>query len=299
MMRRKYDNESRDRKGSSVGWFLGIIGIAILVFVFLAVGRNSWTNDRYYLMAVVGAEKISIMGVNANEGRGYELILPGNMLVPVVGMEGDLKANSIWKFGVDEGEPESIVQHSLERLLGVKINGVIRSDKVTWAAVWGGRSGPLVERIKWFRSWHDLRDDQKDIQGVPSNITEFKRYPDGEEVIEVNEMALKNLISDFWANSLLLDERIGIEVVNASGEEGMGKLAETMIKAAGGLVLRVEAEQSREGTCWYAAKDDFLNSKTIEWLAKQFDCQQDKHAEVDASIKLWLGREWGDRYRRS
>lgn len=298
----KRKNLRQDRKVQKGNWFFLLVPfVALLLFSFYKLSQASWVGDRYYLMAVVSDEKISVIGVNAQESRGYELILPGNLMVPVVGMQGNLKATSLWQFGRDEGHPERIVEYSLERLLGIEIDGVIRTNNnLGWFDIWKSRgNGELFDRVKWLRAWKNLRNDQKMSTGIPSGIIEEKRDPDGEELVLVNEVAVKNLVGDFWLSSSILNERIGMEIVNASGIEGIGKLAETMVKSVGGLVLKVDSGETADQGCRFGGSEEQLSTKTVKWLVDEWSCKYDKNEEVSSGLKIWLGKEWGDKYSRS
>ncbi len=291
-------------RGGFIKW--GLWGILILVMVVgwlkLAVG-SSWGDDRYYLMVVVEEKMLRVAGVNAKEGRLVELIIPDNMMIPVVGMSGSLKAGSLWQFAEGEGRAVGIVQSSLERWLGVKINGVIRSkslNRVGWKEVLLTTDRQiLIDKIRWFRVLNKLRDDQKSRMVVPDEMLERKRYPDGEEVLIVDESRFGDWVGKLWNNAGLTNEEVKIKVINATGEEGIGRLAERMIRGAGGLVVKVESGERQVGGCWFVAEGAENQKETKDWLTKQMDCEVRKEGDKVSmgEMELWLGEDWAKIYR--
>lgn len=295
---RKSELPSRDVKKR--GWgkiFLSLL-VVLGIFFWWKMKQSVWTEDLTYMMVVVADEGIRVIGVNDQEERAVELIIPGNVMVPVVGMSGSLKASSLWEFAVDEGRTQEIVRASLELFLGTKLNGVMRvKSGLSWTDVFENRGGgELYDRIRWYQSYTRLRSDQIESRGIPESLTQRKRYPDGEEVIEVDEAILRQ-VRDYWSNRVILDERLGVEIFNTSGEEGLGRLLESLVLSSGGLVLAVEGGEPRDGNCFFAIEKD-AGSKTVEWIEKWLGCRRIEESS-GVGVRIWIGKEWAERYRRS
>jgi len=284
---------------------IGLAGLflATLGLVCLAIWSNwgsVWDEDRFYVMAVVQDDWVRVIGVGKDEKRAVELVIPGAALVPVVGTQGELRASALWRFGENEKRASELVRLSLESWLGVNIDAVIKvgGNGVDWMDAWNGDDGVLADRLRVVKVWGELREDQKRSARIPENLTSVERSPDGESELVVDGLGLRAWTEDLWTNTEVLDEKLSIEVVNVSGEPGVGRLMEHILKAGGGLVVSVRSGEHEEGDCWFKGDAGERYQETIDWLKRQVGCKwQGKEGVPDGVIQLYVGNGWAKRYR--
>jgi len=298
-MRRDY---GRGKSNSGrIGWWLmaTVLILSILVFGWLVFekGRSKWGENRFYITAVVEDEWIRVVGVNSMMKRAVEVVIPGEVMVPLVGTQGELKVKSLWRFGESEGRPEEMVRRSLESWMGVKIDAVWRGDAAfEWSRVWSGMAESKWDSFSTVKAWNELRDDQRESLRIPSRLTSMKVTPDGQTEVSVDKGGLWAWMEGLWASPAILAESLSFEVVNASGEPGMARLVEQMIKSAGGVVVLVDTAEVEDGLCWYESGGE-SESVSIDWLERQMGCGERTGNRVGGDVRVVIGKEWAERYR--
>ena len=298
-MRRDY-GKKKSESGRS-GWWLAAVILTLLLLVLgwlvFERSRSKWSEKRFYITVVVGDEWIRVVGVNSMAKRAIEVVVPGEVMVPLVGTQGELKAKSLWRFGENEGRPEEVVRQSLESWLGVKIDAVWQGETAfEWSRVWTGMSESKWDSFNTVKAWKELREDQKESLRIPSRLTSMKVTPDGQTEVRVDKGGLWAWTMGLWASPEILAESLSFEVINASGESGMARLAEQMIKSAGGVVVSVDTAEVDDGLCWHEGGDG-SESVSIEWLERQLGCKERAGDRVGGDVRVVIGREWADRYQ--
>ena len=295
------DYARKKSKSGSGGWWLVIVALVLLVLVsgWLVFERNRsrWSENRFYITAIVEDDWIRVVGVNSMARRAVEVVIPGEVMIPLVGTQGELKARSLWRFGENEGRPEEVVGRSLESWMGVKIDTVWRGEAAfEWKRVWSGMLENKWDSFNTVKAWKELRDDQRESLRIPSRLTKAKVTPDGQTVVRVDREGLWAWVEGLWASPAILAENLSFEVINASGEPGMAGLVEQIIKSSGGVVVLVDTAEEDDGLCWYETgiEGEFVS---IDWLEKQMGCKERLGERVVGDVRVVIGRAWAERYK--
>lgn len=270
----------------------GGILLIFLIVLLVAGGRLlAGLGEGERIVWVDRQGQVEVRQLAAEQPRRWRL--PGELLVPVKGMQGQLRLESLLEFAEDEGEPFEIVRRSLEILLGVEIETVIYQKKPLWI---GGRRknyGLVIKKIAWW--WRGQQRGESSWQKIdwPAGLGEEKLRPDGTKIREVEREEMWAYAREVLGTGRLRSEETGVRVINASEWGGMGYLATAMLEAEGAVVVEVRAEEPEQMGC--RAEGEGMN-QIVKWMRTKWDCELSRKAGEDVTVRL--GEEWGERYQR-
>ncbi len=294
-----------DRKVKEKNWRFvarGLLVLLLCLLVLLGISqiRSLWSRDFNYLVVLVG-DDLSLVVINPVAKQVVTMRIPRNMMMPVVGMEGMLKAGSIWKFGEGEGRAIMTTKTTVESFFGVKVDGllhVVDKDKVEPRLFLRPvvTDLPLVDRLRlaWFLT--SLREDQYREIELSAKLGETKTLPDGSETIVVNPERLEKIRQEF-INEKILASRLRIIVNDRSGMAQTASLAERMILAVGGLTARIEKADPGEGWCLVKVGEKDTEEIMVRWFEEKLDCKKEVSEGEMFQATVVLGKKWGEYYR--
>ncbi len=301
-------------------YWLAIAFLVILGGVFIYKAR--WLADRVVAWGQYRNNLIWVTGDNLHwvswvmgDKQMVVFNLPAKMLVPVVGMDGELRSEVVWKFGEGESEPLRITRRSMELMFGARADGVVRWAKnvekvslgdLKQSLILGKSDLGLVSRgLALFSLGGVAGGSIKEID-IPKTLGVVEKLPDGSEVVSVDRQRLELILDD-----LLVDERVvqgsaRLVLANVSGDRAALKLLERQIESVGGLVTDVKTGKVEDGQeidkwCEFRANKKTLseNGGLRGWLKFKADCREKTVENVDDSeIKLTAGEDWEKAYRR-
>lgn len=281
------------------------LGAVFAVFTFFLTLRSDWSEDFNFSVALVGREKLGLLTIEPANGKAMLLTIPSNMMLPVVGMSGELKASSVYRFGQGEGKPILITKRTLETFLGTKV------DRLVYIENWSGEETswktfikpmvtdlPTIDRVKlvWFLM--HMREDQWQSKEVPLKLGVVEMLPDGSEVVLVDGERLASIRQELNSEKLLQSD-LRVNVENGTGERFMGVLAESMIESAGGLVSQVYEVEPMEGWCYVIVDKENENEIMVSWMLKKLSCEKKIEEMGSLEVVLKLGKDWGSAYSRN
>lgn len=256
------------------------VALFFLSFLGLAVGWRM-VNSRVYHsgvginLAVVGEDKVAVIGVSSDNDGLIWVNLPSNLRID------GYPAVSIWGLGEIDGKSEELVKSSLGEGLGLWLRAAVKVE--------GGVSvDGLLKRLLSFKKieglgWIDRYVLYKDIstlavKGVvlemdlPYQTMDKAQDVDGYEWTELNEVVFV-WSRDLWPKEEVVNLGIKAEVVNVSGVAGRARVKARQLESVGFRVVKVETgERSIDRQCLVKvgrdieAKDELLRQILEDYL---------------------------------
>lgn len=281
------------KKKKSKAW--GGLILIVLIIVIAAIWRMMVGLGEGGRVVFVNNDQVEVRQLSIEQGRGVKVILPAHLMMPVKGMQGDLRVKSMIKFADDEGKPLDIVRRSTEILLGTQVDGVIYQNERAdlWKRLYKRSDMGVVERLTWLWQWSRLEKNKIREVDWPNSLGEERQRPDGTEIVVVGRDAAWEFSHDFLGTGRLRDENVGVKVVNASKWQGLSYLATSMLEVEGAVVVNVEAREEQEGLCTVVYRE---KNEVVDWIKDKWSCKGEE-SEVE-DVEVILQKKWGERYQR-
>lgn len=261
---------------------------------------------------VVNDDKIRWVNMSANKNEEVVVFdVPPQMLVRVVGMQGELRSDVLWRFASGEKKSVEITKRSLELMFGAVADGLIyvpgNEEDVkklvgrSLLSLTSRSDLSLVKRLVIYWNWKDVNDGQIKQLGIPTALGVVEELPDGSRVVRIDERRMEQVVADYLVDDKVIEGGARISIKNWSGQEGMAKLAERQARAVGGLVVEVGEGSTKDGWCWYSADKKTLdeNRGLVLWVWTRMKCEFEPNNDLrEGEFELKLGKEWGEVYRR-
>lgn len=261
----------------------------VMMIIPVVVGINIGRLGETGRVIVISDRGFEIRFLADERDKRRVLQLPSDVLVPVVGMEGELRLDKVDDYGQDEGEVFNIVRRSMEIWLGVNIDGVIDLRERMISRKQSDLS--LLERVVWERDWNKVGEVGEQVIELSDDLIKRVELADGRKVLEVGRARMWQFSSQFLGDYVLSSEDAGVVVVNASDRRGMALLATAMLEAEGAVVTDVESGDFYEGRCRVQ-----VGEEEVDWFRSKWGCEVEVIAEGDWQVVL--GRKWAERYGR-
>lgn len=275
-----------------------------------AVGRTFSSRNFRTNIAWISGDQLRLVSIDKDQMVIFNV--PETMMMPVVGMKGDLKSGVLRKFAQSEKQSLEIVRRSTALLFGSVVDGVIESEKddqkpvekiktdlISWMVTSDINS---IRRFLLFMSVNKLLANQIKEVDIPLAIGVIEQLPDGSSVVNVDKSRFNLVVNDLLSNDNLRGDMARITVENGTGMDNMGNLSERMIKSAGGFVVEVKTGEVHDGWCKFGVDKKTIseNSALIDWLKGEFDCVNDPKmiSENANEVKVSVGRGFGQAYSR-
>lgn len=300
-------------------WKIGI-GFIVLVIFFVSIAFvlkeyrvSIWQPPLPLTVAVIGADRVAVLSYDPSQLEATGILIPANVLIPVVGSSGEFKASTLWRYGTLQGKPLEVSKNSLSFFLGLEIDGTIYdphwkdgNPEPVWAWLNLMREGgstqlSLYDRLKLVQVWGKLRPDQKKWIDLPLSLQKPQTLPDGSTVQTVDADKLQSLIKNRFKLGSILEDRRTISVTNNSGIPGAARLAERFMTSVGAIVVEVtDGGSASPGWCRYNSNDKNANGAVV-WLTKRLDCTKDVQIPLSgrADIQVMLDQGWGEAYKHN
>jgi hypothetical protein len=301
------------RVGNSSKWYLPIAAFLALVVITswiwtMIVLPSKWRDNLPYTISLVGDDSIAVLHLDVTKKKALVVKLPPDMLVPVVNTSANYRASALWKYGEVEKKPGQIIERSLELFLGITSQGFVKLDnlpkdnkgEVAKMVIANGRISniPLLDKIKaaWFIN--SLREDQFQTITLPETIGDMEELPDGSRVVSVAGDRTIPIIGKAYANDVVLSDGRRVDVINSSGETGMGIVAERRLAVSGALVADLKNGDTKDFYCMVSApKFESSMDGLVYWMSERLGCVKGELHDGN-EVELTLGTQWGNAYKR-
>lgn len=295
-----------------------VLAVAFLILIVViwalkfqsSVSRSLMASKYRTNVAWISGDSLRLVSIEKGEMLVFNI--PPTMMMPVVGMKGEIRAGVLRKFSESEGQPLTVIRRSMELLFGTVIDGVIESKEKNGSMVNGVKSDLLslkiktdlnpIERLMLFLRVNKLIGSQIKEADIPLALGVVEKLPDGTEVVNVDKTRLNLVVDNGLNNGDLMADTARISIENGSGIDNMGNLAERMIKSAGGFVIEVKSGESHDDWCKFGADTDTVsaNRALVDWLSSKLMCVKDERLTIgnENEIKVVMGKKFGEAYRR-
>lgn len=317
-MRVRHRSSVSTPKNPNSFWKVGV-GFIVLVVFFVSIAfflreyrASIWQPPLPLTVAIIGNDRVAVLSYDPSQAEGTGILIPGNVLISVVGSSGEFKANTLWRYGTLQGKPLDISKNSLSYFLGLEIDGTIYdpnwkdgNPEPEWNWLNLMRNGgstqlSMYDRLKLIQVWNKLRPDQKKWIDLPVSLQKTQTLPDGSTVQTVDVDKLQTLIKNRFKLGSILEDRRTISITNNSGLPGAARLAERFLTNVGAIVVEVtDGGSASPGWCRY--NTDKNTGGIIEWLTKRLDCVKDIQIPLSgrADIQVMLDQGWGEAYKHN
>lgn len=253
------------------------VGLVVLSIMGWAYTQRQWWGEERF--TVLNTQKgLVLKSFDPQTNSGITLKLPDKLEISTVGGKGDWRVESLERL-VDKHGWEW-VKDSVGDALGIEITGV---DK----------------RLGWWDKWQWIRR----TRGVDWRKIDLGGYPYMKESIAVD--GSKYLVLDerwgayakeLFGSMSIINENIGVVVINSAGVPGLGSHAARAIDTTGMRVVMINNDNQGDGkSCRITINEKLSDGISLKILKKIFKCQQvDYSAGAGEDITVRLGQDYQD-----
>lgn len=277
--------------------------------------QSKWSGSER-INLILTDRQANLVSFSPDEGELTIISLPQETRIGVVHGYGDYPLGSLRKLEIQEKRKDLLVE-SLKENFGIPIDGWVEtagseqqladSGQHTVASkeeiltrlrsqmLGGGRSN--LTSVDLFRLWWGIRglrfDKIKTVDLVKTNSLTTQVLADQTQALEINNSNLDERFQRLFFEPLLRQERLGIEVLNATMHPGLGERAARIVNNMGGEVLIVGNSDKQIKKCQASSTKEKKESYTVKKLEKVFNCDwEEKKEEGRAEITLILGEDY-------
>lgn len=157
----------------------------------------------------------------------------------------------------------------------------------------------LLEVFKLWRGVRKIRIDRIFLQDLEKSSAALdERLLDGTAVKTVDSSLLYEKVSSFFKDSRMEGEKIKVEVLNSTREQGLGQKAGLLVTHLGADLIRVGnwPEPLAETQIWLLKESD-RNSYTVQRLVEVFEAEVFVKPEIEEArgdLQLLLGEDYSN-----
>lgn len=292
--------------------------VCSLFFVVLAWQLyGSWKSSRWILgtriTVVIASENPKIYSYNPQTEKLIFFELPGSTQVDATGGYGKWLVKSLWKFGKQEGVDGEILRSSVQKALGMPIDGwteegggVLFANKklgLVDALFTAATTTGTMSNLTFFDRLHLLLKlgtvgfaGRREIDLLSSGVLKEGKLEDGESgynvISEEAKIAFEELHDD-----LIFAEGKKIVVVNASAKSGLAGDITRIVSVLGVRIIGVQTAKDEVKDCEIRGENQELKSLSAQRLAVIFRCEMVENSPAGPQdLELWLGEEFANKF---
>ncbi len=294
-----------------IAFIVSLVALILIAVIFREIKQSVWQPPLGLTIGVIGKDKVAVLSFDPSQNEGQGLLIPGTVMLPVVGSSGQYKASALWRYGKLQGSPEEVSRRSLSYFLGLALDALIYdpawsdgNPEPSWRwldllKTGGVTTLSMYDRFKLIQAWSKLRNDQRKWTDLPAALLTTETQPDGTKVQKADEDRLKVLVENRFKFRTLLEDRRTVAVANNSGVAGSARLMGRFISTAGGVVVEVGDNGSASpGWCRYNTTENNIHGVTL-WLVKRLACVKDDQIPLSgrADIQVVVDQQFGEAFR--
>lgn len=252
---------------------------------------------------VVGTADPIVYSYNPQENQIVSFKIPRDTQVETAGGYGAWSAGSLWQLGIQEGKGGRILANSIQKTLGVPIDGYIsgRGQTLLEGSMFPFLFDGFLTNLTFFDRLNLIvaigkvgRFSRTELDLVDVGVLKKTILPDGKEgFIAISEKA--PMVFDILHDESIFAEGKTLRIVNAAGVSGVGTQASRTATILGLRVIGVDTgSQEVDGVCQARVGGRDRGTLSFRRVIQVFGCQEvDQAPSGPASIEIILGKEFG------
>lgn len=246
-----------------------------------------------------------IVVASLEPGKNLTILkLPENLFLELSRGFGHYQLGSVYELGELEGRGGELLRETVQEYLGVPVDGYMKmpnSKQIPNSLLFllTGRGETNLGRWDLLRAWWEIKklrsDKMKSIDLQETDILKTLSLPDGSSVLETDFFRLDELVKKYFGDSKIKKEGIKIEVLNATGEQGLAKKMVRLITNMGGEVIAVgNAEKKQENSNMKCRDKSIKNTYTVQKLETILSAKAEveEMAESRADVLILVGEDY-------
>ena len=271
------------------------LGIGFLVFLISLVGinylwqkaKNSiWNGKSRLAVVIVNNDLLKVDVAVPNQKTILSFKLKDNVLVKVPFEFGNYQLGKEYELGKLEDQGGFLLTRTSQDFLGLGIKGyqVGRFTNLSW-----------LDKLRWW--WFDkmISDQTTKINLVEEASFSTEAQVDGSVVYLGSQILIDDLVNEYLFDEEIVNEGLGIAVINISGKAGVAQTASRIISNLGGEIRMLDNGDLNEKSSILVSEKKWLNSKTVEKLARDFNITKlaiGDTSEFRAEIVLKIAKDY-------
>jgi hypothetical protein len=304
-----------------------IFGVFAGIFSILKVRR--WDGVHHFNV-VLATSPILVFSFDPNLHQATILLVPSNTFLEVPYGYGNYPAGSIYRLGnldIARGGG-NLLGKSMENTFGIVIDAYfapkskkladlslldkaqIQKIKNNYFSFHGAilsfaqilaylsETDTNLSLIDKFNLWNAIRtlriDNISLLDPSGSMVVSDQKLPDGEVVKIIDKELFDAFIGDKFQDNLVRVENISVEIINASGEDGVAyQFGRTLKNLGANVLVKTTAERNEDYTCSvFTLRKELVQSHIVQRLKQLYQCNisKDLSDKNIADIQVVLGR---------
>lgn len=153
----------------------------------------------------------------------------------------------------------------------------------------------MIDKFNLWNAIRTLRIDNISLLDVDgSMVVSDQKLPDGAVVKIIDKELFDAFIKDKFQDNLVRLENISVEIINASGEDGVAyQFGRTLKNLGANVLVKTTAERNEDYTCSvFTLRKELVQSHIVRRLKQLYQCNISKDLSVKniADIQVVVGR---------
>ncbi|TSC89415.1 MAG: Uncharacterized protein G01um10145_572 [Microgenomates group bacterium Gr01-1014_5] len=306
-------------KRSSKGILAKLIFVLCSVFFVISIWKlfNSWQNSQWItgtrLTIVVASDNPKVYSYNPQAEKLVVFEIPDNTQIETSRGYGQWFAGSLWKLGEQEKLRGELLRESVQKSLGLPIDGWIEErGEALFAPRKLGVMSALFEaltttRIKsnltFFDRLHLLMkvgivgiSARREMDLTATGVLKKEKLGDGAAGFSVIPDKAK-LAFEGLRDDLVFAEEKKVVIVNASKKSGLANDVGQIATVLGIRIIGAQTSSEKINECEVRGGKSELKSLSARRLIRIFDCNEvNVKAESPQDLELWLGENFAKKF---
>ncbi|MDP3998213.1 MAG: LytR C-terminal domain-containing protein [bacterium] len=153
----------------------------------------------------------------------------------------------------------------------------------------------IVDQVRLWWAIKQVRADKVSFLNLEGNgIFSDLTLADESSVLTPNLSKLDSLLSPFLAEEGVRDELLKIEILNSTGEAGLGNRVSRIISNLGGEVISIDNQEEKVDRCLIRVRKEEKGRKTAQRLQEIFNCNLTREETLESRVDLIfvVGRDY-------
>ncbi len=306
------------RKSPKSIFKLGVLFLTILILGFVGFKLySSWLTRLWIpgsrVTIVVATENPKIYSYNPADGKLTIIEVPQNTQVDASYSYGTWQAHGLWGFGFQEGKKGNLLRASLQKSLGLPIDGWVdaQGEKLFTGATldWpqalfqAVSSASLKTNLTFFDRMSLLlkvgtvgTSERENYSLEKQGVIKKTKLQDGSDgYVIIPEKAKAEL--EFLHDDRVFSEAQRVVVVNTTRTSGLATSVATVATTLGVRVIGTQSSDEQIGDCTVRGPKEKLNTLSSLRMVKVFGCKtQVKELSGPEDLEIVLGADFAKRY---
>ncbi|MBI4100373.1 LCP family protein [Candidatus Microgenomates bacterium] len=310
---------------------IGLLSFIFLGWKFFGAIRHSGWDGNSRLNLVLIQDSPVLLSLDPEEKNLNLISIPEKTYIEVPRGFGSYPVEGIYKLGDLEGEGSELMVEAMQEFFATPVDGWIKLDdkrnrQISFSeekdavkkeirsisrelvsnffqSLTAKKTNlPILDRLKLWWVLRDLRFNKIVFLDLSqSGILVDETLGEGMVARVPDLEKLDVQTAGFFVDSKIENEHLKIEILNSTGETGLGNHALRLVTNLGGEVINIDNAENEIGQCQIKSKKNNLGSATVQRLAEIFSCQKvgEGVEESRADIVFIIGRGYWEKLNQN